>query len=310
MRIQFDNCNFQSKTGPNTFGLRLAKELYNQGHEVVFEHNQVDISLVFIEPTGAQLSKKVVQRLDGIWSKPIDFESKNKQIKRLYDSSDAVVFQSSFDKKFIENVWGKSKHHAVIHNGVKINPISSFSSPELEKIRQQYDYVFVSSANWHPQKRLKANTELFMHLKTLLDKKCCYLVLGENPDYVISDKDVFYAGSVPERLYMEIYAMANWMIHLAWRDHCPNTNIECLSQNTPIICSEDSGSAEIIGNHGVVLKEQIENDLKLFNYDEPPLIDVTQLTELKNINVKSVPDVSIERCANQYIELFKQLLES
>lgn len=312
MKIHIDNVNVLAQTGPNVFALRLAKGLFEAGHEVVFDNGvSADVSLVFIEPSGAPLAPKIVQRLDGIWSKPGSFNEANFKIKRLYDLSDGVVFQSMFDRQFIEHNWGVHKKiSATIHNGINVDKVTSFSHAELASLRNSYDLVFVSSANWHPQKRLRANTELFLHLRDIVKKKCCYIVLGSNPNYIISDVDVFYTGTVAEKTYLEIYSMADWMLHLSWRDHCPNTNIECLSQGTPIICSKDSGSAELINGYGIVVSEQQANDLKPFDYDNPPIIDISVVKSLTKPNIAHLPNVSMTNCAAQYITILEQACTS
>ena len=38
MKIHFSNVNFSSSSGPNTFGLRLANELVNKGHQYGYQN--------------------------------------------------------------------------------------------------------------------------------------------------------------------------------------------------------------------------------------------------------------------------------
>ena len=49
MRIHFDNVNFSSRSGPNTFASRLATVLTERGHEIVNYNEDHDVVLVFIE---------------------------------------------------------------------------------------------------------------------------------------------------------------------------------------------------------------------------------------------------------------------
>lgn len=297
MKIHFDNVNPSSRTGPNTFASRLAKQLFELGHEVNFTTGEnCDTSLVFIEPTGNLLAPRIIQRLDGIWFKPENFEHNNKRIKEIYKSADHVIWQSEFDKAMTQFWFGEKPYGTVISNGIKINPVSQFTYSSFEQLRSAYKQVFVCSANWHPQKRLRANTELFMKIKSTIEPSSCLIVLGSNPDFVISNKDIFYAGSLPHDVCAEIYSMANWMIHLAWCDHSPNTVVEALSQGTPVICSDVGGTRELVKDFGVVLKDAPYN-FELFDYDNPPIIDVSQLRELplkeslgnhKTIDIKSI----------------------
>lgn len=328
MRIHFDGVTFGSHSGPNTFANRLATRLTELGHEVN-DHDGPgsDVSLVFIEPTGQPLANRVVQRLDGLWFKPDEFYTKNVGIERLYNRAHAVVFQSDFDKRFTETHWVPHVRSSVIHNGLKVEPVKSFTSGELEALRNQYEKVFVCSANWHPQKRLQANANLFVHLKTVYPNSC-FIVMGSNPGVLgPSDdpswfkpftwhtpknvtKDVYVLEWVPSDVYMQIFSMADWMVHLAWLDHCPNVVVECLSQGTPVICSEHGGTKELVGGYGLILRESKPYENTLADYDNPPPIDVTQVKELPaKTSLSSHADITIERCTDEYLQVFKSVLE-
>ena len=43
MKIHVDNVNLSAGTGPNTFASRLAKKLFELGHEVVFDREDAPI---------------------------------------------------------------------------------------------------------------------------------------------------------------------------------------------------------------------------------------------------------------------------
>jgi len=312
MKIHFDNVQFTSQTGPNCFANRLARQLFETGNEITTSCVGADISLVFIEKTGMKLAPIVVQRLDGIWFKPDEFHNKNKYIKSLYEMADAVVFQSKFDKSMIEHHWSVKNTFEVIPNGIIQEPVKQLTIPKLAEMRASYDKIFVCSANWHPQKRLKSNVELFNHIRNNFYSNSCLIVLGNNPDYVVPSPHIFYAGSVDSTTYMQIYSVANWMLHLAWADHCPNVVVEALSQGTPVICSEVGGTKELVGDYGIVLKEKQYN-YELFNYDVPPTIDVTQIKELpikEQLDYKSIVDIDIATTTKNYLKLFNQLKHS
>ncbi len=316
MKIHFDNVNFQSRTGPNTFADRLAKTLLTTGHQVQLDADGADVSLVFIEPSGRPLAPKVVQRLDGIWFRPQDFHAKNTQIKATYDKANAIVFQSRFDMTMIERWWGSNVERQrpceIIGNGIDATRVTEVTIPELAKIRATYDKVFVCSSNWHPQKRLKANLRLFDHLRRTQFPNSCLFVMGSNPDVMTTDPHVFYTGSQPPEVYMQVFAVADWMLHLAWADHCPNVVIEALSQGTPVVCAEVGGTKELIGHgaYGMVLKETAY-DYELYDYDNPPDIDVTQVTFLPTrheLQYDAIPNIDIKVVVADYVKLFRKVI--
>jgi glycosyltransferase involved in cell wall biosynthesis len=297
-----------STSGPNSFAKRLAKGLIESGHEIeLHDGRNSDVSLVFIEPSGRPLAKKVVQRLDGIWFSPEEFKTKNVDIKRLYNAADAVIWQSDFDKAMVCKWWDLPKKGTVIRNGISTEKVKKFTIPSLEQIRQRYEMLFVCSANWHPQKRLKENIEFFKHIRKFYDS-AALIVLGSNPT-LVPDPHIFFAGSQPHEVCLEIFSAANWMIHLAWLDHCPNTVIESLSQETPVICSEQGGTKELVQGFGLILKEENDYFFELANYEKPPHIKIEQinckLPKKEDLSVSF--DVTMDRCLKEYLQFMSSI---
>ena len=151
MRIAFDNVNFESFTGPNQMAFKLGTELqHNFDCEIVnANESEYDIVLVFIEQNKlAHNGVPIIQRLDGIWFKPEDFEIKNKQIRKTYDSVNAHIFQSEFDKQMIQKHFGKRDvPNIVIRNGTyaknMFHKIKETSELEwLLNIRNDFDKIF------------------------------------------------------------------------------------------------------------------------------------------------------------------------
>jgi glycosyltransferase involved in cell wall biosynthesis len=225
------------------FAYRLAVQLSLMGH-IIADADDYDVHLAFIEPTRPTLPHRpLVQRLDGIWFKPEEFATKNSEIKRCYRAADAVVWQSEFDKNMTTRWWGEPRHGQIIRNGVPKRHVTA--DPSLLQFVDRYDKVFVCSANWHAQKRLRANVDLYMHLRASHYPSSCLIILGAHPDVRVIDQHVVYAGSVAESTYLQVYSVADWMLHLAWLDHCPNVVVEALSQGTPVVCSSDGGTRDM-----------------------------------------------------------------
>ena len=312
MKIHIDNVNLASRTGPNSFAKRLSDALINMGHHVLFERGEdADVSLVFIERSGRPLAKRVVQRLDGIWFSPSEFETKNSGIKHLYETADYVVWQSNFDREMTSRHWGVPSKGSVVKNGVPSYAIENENiKHQLEILKKNHEVIFVSSANWHPQKRLDVNIRVFEHLKKLYPS-ACLIIMGSNAQ-PINIKDTYWPGSLPHEICMQIYRESDWMIHTAWLDHCPNTVVEALSCGVPVICSEDGGTKELVGDYGIVLKEIEPYDFSLADYNKPPHIDIENqleghLPSKINLGGLSNVDISIEQCAQSYLDVFKKI---
>lgn len=306
-RVYFDNVNFSSNSGPNTFATRLAERLTFNGHTIA-DPDDYDIALVFIEPT-RELNKRKpsVHRLDGIWFSPEEFERRNRPIREFFRRANHVIFQSDFDRKMVINWWDEPKTFSVIHNGIDTTPAAPMVG--FERLRKTYKNIFICSSSWHPQKRLKSNIELFKHLRAVHGASCLVIV-GPNPDVTVADPDIFYAGRQTPEVCLQMYRSSDWFLHLAWLDHCPNVVIEALSQGLPVICSSEGGTAELVGpENGIVLKDDSEYNFELTYYDKPPKINVKQMVALPD--VKPVPDAGrfdIGAVASKYEAVFDSIL--
>jgi glycosyltransferase involved in cell wall biosynthesis len=275
--------DFNSRSGPNSFGSRLARELIILGHNIVTSNKEnYDCCLCFIEPNlPIEKNKRFVLRLDGIWFKPDQFVTHNRNIKWAYDNCDYVVWQSNFDKKMTQKWWGK-KNGSVISNGIFLEN-KQVLHPEIKKIKEQYEKIFVCAANWHRQKRLKENIDLFLKNSS---KKDALLVLGSNPDHIVKDNRILYLGNIPHDLCLQIYSISDWFIHLAWLDHCPNVVVEAISQGCPVMCTDSGGTHEIVKSNGIILEEQKKYNFELTDYDNPYDLEIPEIN-FKKIEIKN-----------------------
>jgi len=305
VKIHFSNVNFSSQSGPNSFAHRLASELSRRNdYKIVNQNEDYDIFLCFIEPSSIpRKGSKFIHRLDGIWFKPEEFNTHNTSIKWAYEKADHVIWQSNFDKKMTSHHWGLPKKGSVIHNGIK-KIIFENLHPEVQKIKNNFERIFVCSASWHRQKRLKENIQFY---KKVRKEKDALLVLGSNPDWIEKENNIFYLGQLPHEICLQIYSISSWFLHLAWLDHCPNVVVEALSQNCPVICTDMGGTKEIVKENGIVLKENNPYNFELTDYDKP--YDLNFDSEIFTLDTKEVLfDLDIEKIASQYIEVFNENL--
>jgi len=312
MKILFDSVNFNARSGPNTFALRLARALYMRGHTLADPSENYDVMLSFIEPSREhKRGSMLVQRLDGIWFKPEQFVTHNRGIKACYERADLVVWQSEFDKNMTQHHWDQPRSGTVIRNGIDMTPCDSITIPGLQQLRNNHKMMFVCSSNWHPQKRLRDNVDLFLHLKDNFYKDAVLLILGSNPDAILPKQDVYYLGQQPQDVFIQVFAASNWMLHLAWLDHCPNVVVESLSQGTPVICTDTGGTKELVQEHGIILREE-PYEFGLVYYDDPPRVAVDQITEplpdRKMLGKHA--DINIDTVAQEYEAALTQLLET
>lgn len=323
MKIYFDNVDFNSRTGPNSFVTRLARALANRGH-VIADHGDYDVALCLIEKTHRLNNRKpFVQRLDGIWFKPEEIKTRNVNIKKTFDEATAVVFQSEFNKKQITGWWGHKEISSVIHNGVDPHEVEAAqitAKINVDELRTRFEKIFVCSSNWHSQKRFIDNVRLFAHLRKTYPFSCL-LVMGSNPpinqigsagieNNIINN--IYFTYNQPHDVCLKVYKEADYFFHLAWLDHCPNVVCEALACGTPVVCSSDGGTAELVKEYGVILRDSIEYDYQPTNYDNPPQIDVTQIDVLPDFDDKTRQNaqqrMNINFIAQQYENILSRFV--
>lgn len=302
MNIGFLNFDPRSSSGPNSFGSRLGKELIKSGHNVFLgptENNLIFIECLHEIPKGS----KNILRLDGIWTKKDQIETHNKRIREHYESVDAVIWQSEYDRDLTIRLWGTPKRGVIISNGADNSKIEI--SKEIEEFRRSSSEIFVCSSNWHSQKRLKSNIDFYFNHRSPGSK---LLVLGNNPDFFIKDPEVIYLGSRDHNFCSQIYSISDWMIHLAWRDHCPNVVVEALNRGCPVICSSSGGTKEIVKRNGIIVDDFKDKDIDetIFDYDLPPDLFVPRV-DLKKIEIFESDIPTLEKSYKLYEELFKEV---
>lgn len=309
MKIYFNNVDFSSSSGPNSFGFRLSEKLKQMDCEIVENnHKFCDVFLSFIEQTESSYpqSRKIL-RLDGIWFKPENFEENNRTIKNSYFAFDHIVFQSEFDKKMIEKHFGTRADCSVIHNGIEI-----VQREPIVEMKHNNEKIFVCSASWHPQKRLKENILLFNKIRQQLLKNgedARLYVLGSNANFgnlnLKQLENVFYLNHQSHETCLRLYATADYFIHLAWLDHCPNVVIEALSQGCPVICTDSGGTHEIVKENGIIISETIDYNFELVDYDSPYSLDLSNFVLPNKRPIVDHRHLSIEEVAKKYIKVFK-----
>jgi len=308
MKIYFDNVQFSSLSGPNSFGKRLSDHFIKMGHEVAKEGEEHDIFLSFIQKNKNPCKNaKTVLRLDGIWFKPENFEENNKKIKEAYLSYDYVIFQSYFDKIMIQKYFGERDDCFVIHNGIEISKKNI-----VHQIKHSNEKIFVCSANWHPQKRLKENVALFSQIRKKLNENgedARLYILGNCHDFESINfcnlDNVFYLGHQNHETCLRFYATADYFIHLAWLDHCPNVVVEALSQGCPVICTNSGGTSEIVRESGIIIPETKSYNFELTDYDCPYPVDFSTFDLPKLRPIVDSEHLNIEKVAESYINVFK-----
>ena len=290
MRILFDNVQFNSRSGPNSFGKKLAVALSHRGHTIVNEDEDPDVQLTFIQ-TVANHAKRLVQRLDGVWfNVDQDWQAQNQLLFLTFKAADAVIAQSNFDLQLIEKFFGHHDNITVIPNGTDkefVESIELMSVPQLVGVEK----VWSCASDWRPHKRLVDNVRYFQEHA---GSKDCLVIAGANAmnSYRVADPRVFYAGDLQYPQLLSLMRSSDVFLHLAWLDHCPNVVIDAQAAGCHIICSSTGGTAEIAGPDSTVIEEEPWDFTPVKLY-EPPVMDFTRKRKGEGGDVSDIADTAV-----------------
>lgn len=295
MRLNLDNVNLLSTSGPNSFANKLVPHLLEKN--VKLDGENPDAHLCFIESVRVEYQKPMIQRLDGIYfNTSQDYNKQNQNIKRTYDMADGVVFQSNFNKELITKYFGEHKNPIVIHNGTDLEAIDNTPVFNFNK----YESLWSCAASWRPHKRLSENIRYFLEHSGPNDG----MIVAGSVDKrdKIKDSKVHYVGTLSQKQLYALYKRSDYFVHLAWLDHCPNVVVDARGAGCQIICSSAGGTKEIAGEDAIVVQEEEWDFTPVALYDPPKLNFEDKL--FKNPFNKAY-NIDISDVADRYLRFIK-----
>ena len=155
----------------------------------------------------------------------------------------------------------------MIRNGADtehIATIKTLSSARLD----QYEKVWCCASSWRPHKRLQENIRYFLEHSA---EKDCLIIAGEKTENIPRQKNIFYVGNLTIAELISVYKRADYFLHLAWLDHCPNVVVDARAAGCQIICSSAGGTQEIAGPEAIVIEEDKWDFQPVPLYHPPPL---------------------------------------
>jgi glycosyltransferase involved in cell wall biosynthesis len=299
MKIYLENVNIGSTTGPNYFGKKLVQ--YLQQFNCSFQtsdNGDHDIQLSFIESRN-KTDSPIVQRLDGIYFNcNFDCNAMNSNIKKTYQNSDAVIFQTNFNKELIFSWFGEHQNYTIIRNGADMPYIASI--PDLWSEMDNWENIWSCASNWHSYKRLSENIRYFLEHSSSRD---CLIVAGSNPDHLIEHPRIFYVGNLPTDKLLSLFKKTKYFLHLAYLDHCPNVVVDAHASGCTVICSSSGGTKEVAGAGAIVLQEE-PWDFSLIREKNPPKINFAN--RIKNTSSVGFEELSMSNISKKYYKFLKR----
>ena len=302
MKIFTHNFNPASNSGPNKFTRQLFKQM-EKDYEVSYTNNQQDADVEFclIQQVRHKV-KPMVLRLDGIWfNSEQNYKEQNKLIEFSYKNADAVVFQSSFNKKLTEAWFGAHKNSYVVHNAADIKQIERANGAFWNNTFGKDTEVWSCASSWRPHKRLNENIRYFLEFAP---DNAVLAVAGkgsasERLNHRFNER-IKFLDELDYMSLLSLYKRSSTFIHLAYLDHCPNVVVDAQAAGCRIICSSTGGTSEIIEKGTIVLEE--EWDFKPCKLYSPPELNFDKFN-----HVSISKNRNIVKCANNYYNILKEV---
>lgn len=255
--------------GPSIFVKNFVEECTRRGHKIVYDvQRDCDCGLVISTTNEAAFQKlrkhniKTIIRLDGFYipeywdnregrKMTMDKIQVNNVMRKDLKRYDEVIFQSNWSREMFNRWLGERKDHfQVIHNGVNTKKFKKRNTGVKNTVimvgalRHKYmaDTFFGTFRIYHENKG-SAN----WLLAGTMDEACkkVYGKYAHRPN-------VNYLGPYNNEKLPGIYSKANVLLHPRAGDSCPNVVLEAMACGVPVVCASWGGSAELVGNAGVV----------------------------------------------------------
>jgi len=303
MRVGFclDTNKEDADSGKHKFFIRLAREFEKNGITIDNKNNDVFISMAGMKTSDT--AKVNILRLDGlILNTRWDYKGKNKKIMKSVRRSDALIYQGDFCHQAYARFLGvKKEPFVIIPNG----------APPEEFLPRSPENYFIANCKWRPHKRLKDIVKSFEKaLKLGLDAD---LIITGKPDYEVKHPRIKYLGWQGRDSLVSLMSRAIASLHLSWLDWCPNSMVEAIVSNCPVIYSKSGGHTELANGSGIGI-EDTQWDFNPCDLYAPPEIDRAKVAEAM-IKIKKDGavlrdryDLDIKNVSKRYIDFFKKIL--
>ncbi len=189
-----------------------------------------------------------------------EFKTANQRIRNALIRADFVIYQSLFSKRNLDTLHQRAAGSwAIIPNAV---PLRLFC-PERDWSGRTAAVPVIGTVG---SMRYRSRLEVFFDVARRLPVKPRLLLVGELDDHCqqrlqTALEDPYWHGAIeqvpsvsPEKL-VQHYRRMDCLLHTVAADSCPNVVAEALACGVPVVCPEEGGSVELIGDAGIAVAD-------------------------------------------------------
>ena len=246
-------------------------------------------------------NKPYIYRVDGIgYDKSRSKEhlkAMNNMIIDGINNAIGVVYQTEHSKNLAEKILDvKPKKSTIIINGTNLDKFNTKGDNYRGTLNiPETALVFISSAKWRPQKRLEDIVEIFKLFKNQYESETYLIIVGKKKEND-AENNIIYLPIVENEDMPKYLRTADIYLFFSWLDACPNSVLEAVACNLPVICTNQGGTKEIIKatNGGIIV-----NADKVFYYELTDLQNPPKPDYEKIINAMTQMTADVEFYKNQ-----------
>ena len=282
--------------GPSNFLKNLRKTLMqNKICKTSYFINPFTDCNIYSNKVRNPWNKPYVYRVDGVG---YDTSRSNEHLTGVNDlivdginESIGIVYQTHHSKKMVDSFLDiKPNKSTIIINGTNLEKFC----PNGDDFRvalniSENALVFISSAKWRPQKRLEDIVEVFKIFKKTHIGETHLIIIGVEKEIDYSN-NIIYLPIVENEDMPKYLRSADIYLFFSWLDACPNSVLEAIACNIPVICTNQGGTKEILNatNGGIIVNADEEYNYKATNLQKPPKPDYEKVLDAITLMVKDL----------------------
>lgn len=267
--------------GPGNFSRKLAREFKRQGIATSYRRlRSAQAALLFSVGWGDWFHNlchawdvRVVLRVDGFMvptyfdnrPQPLGFQDRrlklsdialNHRLQRDLSLADFVIYQSAFSKRMADHfLYNRREQCAVIFNGIDLEQFSP-GKPRAGRLRLlsagalRDEYMLGTVLPVF--EKLWKRYDLELLIVGSMEPVCKQQLADFGSKYPQAAERITAVGAVDNDDLPDYVRQADILVHPRLGDWCPNTVIEAMACGLPVACGSWGGTAELVGEGGIV----------------------------------------------------------